>query len=130
MKTDFSRDLTRQLREDSDWKAVHVEGVHILFLRADKQYKELAHQGERRLDNTDIRLFVKQLLDKDPSFKNSLLTLARTFAIAGDLDRAISIMEAGLEIQPRNIAAWKTLLRFYDSRGRGDGAGPGQDKTR
>jgi len=116
LRSDWSIPLHRQLGADPDWKMVHVEGVHVLYLRANDKSKTLAEKYEIRPDNFDINFFVAQQLRKDPSFKRAILSVSDTFLNAGELDLAIKVIEAGLKYQPSNTIVREKLRRLYNYR--------------
>jgi hypothetical protein len=117
LRSDWSIPLNRQLGADPEWKMVHVEGAHVLYLRAEGKYGELAASHEIGADNFAADPFVVKELGKDPSLKRSVLAVANTFRDAGEPDLAIEVIEAGLKYRAPDLPVLEALLNLYVTRG-------------
>jgi len=116
LRSDWSDPLHRQLGADPEWKIVYVEGVNVLYMRANNKYGNLAARHEIRPGNFDAESFVAQEIRKDPSFNRAVLSVSDTLKEAGERDLAINIIESGLNYLPPNIKVWKKLLDLYNDR--------------
>jgi hypothetical protein len=116
LRSDWSLPLHRQLGADPQWKMVHVEGVNVLYLRANAKYGALAARHEIKPGSFDPDAFVAQQVRKDPSFTRAILSVADTLEEAGEQDLAIDTVEAGLKYLPPDIKVWKNLLNLYNNR--------------
>ena len=116
LRTDWTRPLHRQLGADPEWKIVQVEGVNVLYMRANEKYGALAEKHEIRPDNFAIDSFIRGEISKDPSFKRAILDVSDTFNDAGELDLAINIIEGGLKYLRPDVYVWQKLYALYGAR--------------
>jgi hypothetical protein len=116
LRSDWSVPLNQQLGNDPEWKIVHVQGVHVLYLRSKGRYAKVAVGYEIRPDNFDMDSFVAEQLGKDTSIKRALFKVSDTFENAGKLELAFSVIETGLKYRPSDLNALRKLLSLYSAR--------------
>jgi hypothetical protein len=111
-----SRPLFKRLARSPDWMLVHVEGVHVVFLRANRDLT--APLVGLALANFagDKEAYVKEQRAVDPILSSSLVPVGRVLVEAGVSDLAVSVFEAVVSEDAGNARMWAALGSAYLAR--------------
>ncbi|HDZ20077.1 hypothetical protein LCGC14_0204540 [marine sediment metagenome] len=116
LRSDWTTPLFHQLTVSPQWRLVHLEGKHVVFLRARGRYRERALSAERRLRDAIESDYVEHVRRLDPVSAFALLSEARVFSRLGWHDQAVVLAGAAAEDRPKCPATWNGLGSAYFAR--------------
>lgn len=118
LRAEWSRPLFVALAEDPAWLVCHVEGGHVVLVRAAGDLAELAENLAIRPERLDVRAFIEHHRRITPAAGTSLLPAGTIFTRLGWYDLAIAVLTEETREQPSSAQAWVRLGMAHMLRGR------------
>ena len=98
------------------WRMVHLDGLHVIFIRRDGPDGDLAEREALTPDTWDADDYVQRCNAREswPAF--TMFTTANALAAAGWHDDAATVLQEVVALEPAHTGAWFQLARALTGR--------------